>query len=165
MAQTFSFDIVSKVDLFEVQNAVNQATKEITTRYDFRGSKSEITLNEKENQLELLGDDEFRLKSVVDMLQEKLVKRSVSLKALTYEKVEEASGGMARQKIKIQSGIEKEKAKEIVKFIKETKIKVQASIQDAQIRVSGAKKDDLQTVMQLLREHDFDIHMQFTNYR
>lgn len=165
MAQTFSFDIVSKVDMFEVQNAVNQATKEIATRYDFRGSKSEITLDEKENLLTVLGDDEFRLKSVIDMLQEKMVKRSVSLKALSYEKIEEGSGGTARQKIKIQSGIEKEKAKEIVKFIKETKIKVQAAIQDAQIRVSGAKKDDLQAVMQLLREHNFDIHMQYVNFR
>lgn len=165
MPQNSSFDIVSKVDMSEVVNAINQATKEIQTRYDFRGSKSEITLDQPNNLITVLGDDEFRLKSVIDMLQEKMVKRSVSLKALTYQKVEEAAAGMARQKITIQSGIEKEKAKEIVKFIKDTKIKVQAAIQDAQVRVTGAKKDDLQLVIQKLKEHDFGIHMQFTNYR
>ncbi|MDZ4723268.1 MAG: YajQ family cyclic di-GMP-binding protein [candidate division Zixibacteria bacterium] len=165
MAQSFSFDIVSKVDMSEVLNAVNQVTKEIQTRYDFKGSKSSITLNQEENHMIALADDEFKLRSVVDILQDKLIKRSVSLKAMTYKTVEEATQGMARQRIDIQSGIEKEKAKEIVKYIKETKIRVQAAIQDAQVRVSGQKKDDLQTIIAKLKEHDFGIHMQYVNFR
>ncbi len=165
MAQNFSFDIVSKVDLNEVQNAVNQATKEIAQRYDFKGSISEITLKKEENELDIHSDDELKLRNVFDILKERLVKRGVSLKALTPGTVEPAASGTVKQKITIQSGIETEKCKEIVKFIKDSKIKVQAAIQQGQIRVSGPKKDDLQTVMGKLREVDFKIHMEFSNYR
>jgi len=165
MAQTNSFDIASKVDMQEVLNAVNQATKELRQRYDFKGSKSEITLNQGEREITALGDDDFKLKAVIDILQGRLVKRGVSLKALQYGKVEEAAMGMARQKIKLQSGIDTERCKEIVKFIKTLKLKVQAQIQDQQVRVSGAKKDDLQAVIQALKERDYDFHMEFVNYR
>jgi len=165
MAQTNSFDIASKVDMQEVLNAVNQATKELRQRYDFKGSKSEITLNQGEREITALGDDDFKLKAVIDILQGRLVKRGVSLKALQYGKVEEAAMGMARQKIKLQSGIDTERCKEIVKFIKTLKLKVQAQIQDQQVRVSGAKKDDLQAVIQALKEKDYDFHMEFVNYR
>jgi len=165
MADNFSFDIVSQVDLQEASNAVNQANKEISQRYDFKGSKSEITLNQKESELMLLAEDEMKLRAVTDILQSKLVKRSISLKAMTYGAVEDAAQAMVRQKVTIQSGIEKEKAKEIVKYIKETKMKVQAQIMDAQVRVTGRKKDDLQELMQVLKEKDFDIDMEFTNYR
>jgi uncharacterized protein YajQ (UPF0234 family) len=165
MAQTHSFDVVSKVDLQEVQNAVHQATKEMRQRFDFKGSKSEIELNQKERELSLVSEDEYKLKNVVDILQGRLVKRGVALKALSYGKVEEASGAMVRQRIKIQSGIEKERCKEIVKFIKSLKLKVQSNIQDEQVRVSGAKKDDLQEVIEQLKQKDYDFHMEFVNYR
>jgi len=165
MAQTHSFDIVSKVDLHEVQNAVNQAVKEMRQRFDFKGSKSEIELNQKERELTLLSEDDFKLKNVMSMLQGRLVKRGVALKALSYGKVEEASGAMVRQKIKIQSGIEKERCKDIVKFIKSLKLKVQSNIQDEQVRVSATKKDDLQTVQEQLKDKDYDFHMEFVNYR
>ncbi len=165
MADSFSFDIVSKVDLAEVVNAINQSTKEIQQRYDFKGSKTTIELNEKDSYISVFTDDEMRLRSVVDILQTKLVKRGVSLKALTYGTPEAAAGGAVRQKIELQSGIPTEKCKEIVKFIKEQKLKVQASIQEEQVRVSGAKKDDLQLVIKVLREKDFGIHMEFSNYR
>jgi hypothetical protein len=165
MAQTYSFDIASKVDLQEVTNAVNQATKELQQRYDFKGSKSTIELNAKEHELVVHSDDEFKLKSVVDVLQGRLVKRQISLKALNYGKVEPAAGDTVRQKIKIQSGIDTEKCKEIVKLIKGLKLKVQAQIQDQQVRVTGAKKDDLQQVIETLRGGDFDFHMEFVNYR
>lgn len=165
MADTFSFDIVSKVDMQEALNAVNQANKEIANRYDFKGSKSEITLNQAESMITLLADDDMKLKSVIDVLQSKLIKRNISLKALSFNKEEAASGGMIRQTITIQSGIDKEKAKEITKFIKGTKIKVQPAIQDDQVRVTGKKKDDLQEIMTQLKEKDFGIHMDFTNYR
>jgi hypothetical protein len=165
MADTYSFDIISNIDLQEVLNAVNQASKEISQRYDFKGSKSAITLNQKENELVILSEDEYKLKNVIDILGSKLVKRGISLKALTYEKIESATQGMVRQKIMIQSGISSDKCKEIVKFIKDSKIKVQSTIQEAQVRVSGRKKDELQEVIQLLKEHDFGINMEFANYR
>jgi len=165
MAQTFSFDIASKVDLQEVSNAVNQATKELQQRYDFKGSKSRIELKAQEHELVVSSDDDFKLKSVIDVLQGRLVKRGISLKALVYEKVEPAAGDTVRQRIKIQSGIETEKCKEIVKLIKGLKVKVQAQIQDQQVRVSGAKKDDLQQVIESLRSAAFDFHMEFLNYR
>lgn len=165
MAQTFSFDIASKVDLQEVSNAVNQATKELQQRYDFKGSKSKIELKSQEHELIVTSDDDFKLKSVVDVLQGRLVKRGISLKALIYEKAEPAAGDTVRQKIKIQSGIETEKCKEIVKLIKGLKLKVQAQIQDQQVRVTGSKKDDLQQVIETLRSADFDFHMEFLNYR
>jgi hypothetical protein len=165
MAQEFSFDVVSKVDLQEVLNAVQQASKEIATRFDFRGSKSKIEWNEKELTLTLTSDDEGKLKSVKDILETRLVKRGVAVKSLDYQKVEPAAMGTVRQLVKIQQGIASEKAKEIVKTIKDRKLKVQAAIQGDQVRVSGRAKDDLQEVMALLRAGDFGVPLQFTNYR
>ena len=165
MAQEFSFDVVSKVDLQEVLNAVQQASKEIATRFDFRGSKSKIEWNEKELQLTLTSDDEHKLKSVVDILETRLVKRGVAVKSLDFQKVEPAANATVRQLVKIQQGISSEKAKDIVKAIKDQKMKVQASIQADQVRVSGRAKDDLQAVMALLRGRDFGVPLQFTNYR
>ena len=165
MAQEFSFDVVSRVDLQEVSNAVQQGSKEISTRFDFRGSKSRIDWNEKELALTLTSDDEGKLKSVRDILETRLVKRGVAVKSLDYQKVEPAAMGTVRQVAKIQQGIDSEKAREIVKTIKDRKIKVQAAIQADQVRVSGRSKDDLQSVMAVLRERDFGVPLQFTNYR
>ena len=165
MAQEFSFDVVSKVDLQEVSNAVQQASKEIGTRFDFRGSKSKIEWNEKELALTLTSDDEHKLKSVVDILETRLVKRGIVPKSLDFQKIEPAAGSTVRQLVKIQQGIPSEKAKEIVKAIKDRKLKVQAAIQADQVRVSGRAKDDLQEVMALLRAGDFGVPLQFTNYR
>ena len=164
MAQQNTFDIVSEIDHAEVVNAVNQALKEVQTRFDFKGSKSNIEL-EKEEAIILSSDDEYKLKSLNDILQTKLVKRSVPLKGLTYGKIEQALGGTVRQRIALQQGIPQEKAKEIVKFIKDTKVKVQASIQGDMVRVAGKDRDTLQDVIAALRGHDFGIDMQFTNYR
>jgi hypothetical protein len=163
--QDFSFDVVSKVDLQEVANAVAQASKEIATRFDFRGSASKIELSDKELEVGLVSDDEHKLKSVIDILETKLVRRGVAVKALDYGKVEPAAGGTVRQVAKIQQGIPSEKAKEIVKAIKDRKLKVQASIQADQVRVAGRSKDDLQTAMAIVREGDFGLPLQFTNYR
>ena len=165
MASDSSFDVVSRVDMQEVNNAVNQAMSEIKQRYDFKGSVSKIDLNEKDEKLVLLSDDEFKLKSVVDILQSKLVKRGVSLKALVYGKVEGASSGTARQEVTLQNGIPTEKAKEMTKQIKSMKIKVQAQIRDQELRVSSKKKDDLQEAITMLKEKDFGIPLQFVNYR
>jgi len=165
MAQENSFDVVSKVDLQEVQNAVQQASKEIVTRFDFRGSKSKIEWNEKELQLTLVSDDEHKLKSVVDILETKLVKRGIAVKSLDFQKVEPAAGATVRQYVKVQQGIPIEKAREIVKKIKDSKIKVQASIQADQVRVAGKSRDDLQSVIALLRGEDFGLPLQFLNYR
>ena len=159
-----SFDIVSKVDVQEVSNAIQQALKEIHTRYDLKDSKSGIELEGKE-ALVLSSADEFKLKAVNDVLQGKLVKRGVPLKALTYEKVEPAASSTVRQRITMQQGIPTEKAREIVKAIKDTKKKVQASIQGDFVRVSGKDRDTLQEIMSMLRQRDFGIDMQFTNYR
>ncbi|HLE08542.1 MAG TPA: YajQ family cyclic di-GMP-binding protein [Thermodesulfobacteriota bacterium] len=159
-----SFDIVSKVDEQEVDNAVNQAIKEMSQRYDFKGSKSEIKWEKKE-EVTITADDDYKLKAVIDILQTKLAKRGVSLKSLEYGKVEDASGGLKRQVIKILQGIPQEKAKEISKFIKELKLKVEAQIQADQIRVSGKKIDDLQEAIRSLREKDFKIALQFVNMR
>ncbi len=165
MANQFSFDIVSEVDYQEVDNAINQALKEIIQRYDFKGSKSEITLNKKEHIINIASDNDFKLKSVIDILQNKMIKRGISIKALKYGTVEPASGGTVRQEIKLQQGIEKEDAKNIVKMIKDRKLKVQATIQDEQVRVSGKSKDDLQDVMKMLKEAELEFAFQFTNYR
>jgi uncharacterized protein YajQ (UPF0234 family) len=165
MAQENSFDVVSKVDLQEVQNAVQQASKEIVTRFDFRGSKSKIEWNEKELALTLTSDDDHKLKSVVDILETKLVKRGVAVKSLDFQKVEPAAGSTVRQIVKIQQGIPIEKAKAIVKAIKDSKIRVQASIQSDQVRVAGKSRDDLQSVITLLRGEDFGLPLQFLNYR
>jgi len=165
MADESSFDIVSKVDMQEVLNAVTQSTKEIAQRFDFKGSKSNIELNQEKAEITLASDDEHKLKSVVDILQGKLVKRQVSLKALEYGKVEPASGGTVRQIVKLQQGIDKDKAKELVKIIKDLKLKVQAEIQGDQVRVKGKKKDDLQDVINALKGKTLDYDIQFTNYR
>jgi cyclic-di-GMP-binding protein len=165
MADTFSFDIVSDVNLQEVDNAVNQSLKEIGQRYDFKGSRSAISLDQKEKKLTVVSDDEFRLKAVLDILQGKLIKRNVPIKALSYGPVEPSSGGTVRQIITLQVGIEKENAKKLVKMIKDTKLKVQAQIMEDQIRVSGRAKDDLQSVMALIRKAEIDFAVQFTNYR
>ncbi|HZE24393.1 MAG TPA: YajQ family cyclic di-GMP-binding protein [Blattabacteriaceae bacterium] len=164
MAAENSFDIVSKVDLQEVSNAIQNALKEIHTRFDLKDSKSDIQLEGKE-ALVLSSADEYKLKAVTDILQSKLVKRGVPIKALTYGTVESAAGSSVRQKITMQQGIPIEKAREIVKLIKDSKKKVQASIQGDTVRVSGKDRDSLQEVIALLRGHDFGIDMQFTNYR
>ncbi len=163
MAQEFSFDIVSKTELQEVANAVQQAQKELAQRFDFKGSKSSIELSGEE--ITLVSDDEGKLRSLKDILESKLVKRQVSLKALDYQKLEDASMGTVRQKAKIVQGIESEKAKQIVKAIKDAKLKVQASIQSDQVRVVGRSKDDLQRAMTIVKAGDYGIPLQFTNYR
>ena len=165
MAKNCSFDIVSNVDLQEVKNAVNQATMEIRQRFDFKGSKSEISLDEKIPALNLVSDDEHKMKSVVDILEGKLIKRQVSLKALSYGNVEAAGGNTVRQAIQLQQGIPQEKGKEIVKAIKGMKVKVQGQVMDDQVRVSGKNRDELQEVIAELKEKDFGIAMSFTNYR
>ncbi len=165
MADEHSFDIVSKVDMQEVLNSVQQATKEISQRFDFKGSKSSIEFNKDKAEITLVSDDEQKMKSVIDILQSKFAKRGVSLKSLVYGKVEQAAGGTARQVITLQQGIVQEKAKEIVKIIKDSKMKVQAEIQKDQVRVRAKKIDDLQTVMTMLRGKDLGIHMEFINYR
>jgi uncharacterized protein YajQ (UPF0234 family) len=159
-----TFDIVSKVDLQEVSNAIQNALKEIHTRFDLKDSKSDIQLEGKDAII-LSSIDEYKLKAVNDILQGKLVKRGVPLKALTYGAIEPAAGSTARQKITMQQGIPTEKAKEIVKIIKDSKKKVQASIQGDSVRVSGKDRDTLQEIIALLRGRDFGIDMQFTNYR
>ena len=163
MPQEFSFDIVSKTDLQEVANAVQQAQKELAQRFDFKGSKSTIELAN--DEITLVSDDETKLRSVKDILESKLVKRKVALKALDYGKLEQASMGTVRQKAKIVQGIESEKAKAIVKSIKDAKVKVQASIQSDQVRVVGKSKDDLQRAITIVKDNDFGIPLQFTNYR
>ena len=165
MASTYSFDIVSEVDLQEADNAINQAMKEIQQRYDFKGTNSTIELDKKTKQIKVDSDDEYRLSQVVDVLESKLIKRGIGLKALTYGDIEQGTRGTARRTITLQSGIEKENAKKVTKLIKDSCLKVQATIQDEQVRVTGKAKDDLQSVMTLLREADLPFDMQFTNYR
>ena len=158
-----SFDIVSKVDMQEVDNAVNQAQKEIAQRYDFKGTKSEIELSDE--TIKVLADDDYKLKAVIDIIQSKMLKRNISLRSLEYGKEEPASGGMIRQAITIRQGISTEKGKEINKIIKEAKLKVQSQIQGDQVRVTGKKIDDLQEVIQLLKGKDLDVDLQFVNMR
>jgi len=165
MAKQNSFDVVSEVNMAEVQNAVNQSMKEVRQRFDLKGSNSNIDFNDKEAILVLSSADEFRLKAVNDILQQKLVRRGVSLKALSYGNVEPAAQGTVRQTANLQQGIPTEKAREIVKTIKNAKLKVQAAINNDYVRVSGKDRDTLQDVIALLKEKDFDIDMQFTNYR
>ena len=160
-----TFDIVCKVDLQEVKNAIQHSMKEIANRFDFKGSGTEIKLVDDGAAIELTSSDEFKLHSARDVLETKLVKRGVALKALQPGKIESALGGTVRQRIDLQSGIPVEKAREIVKMVKATKRKVQVSIQGDQVRVSGKKKDDLQSIIGLLKESDLGIAMQFTNYR
>jgi len=163
MAKDSSYDIVSIVDLQEVNNAVNQANKEISQRYDFKNSKSNVSVED--NNIKVIADDEYKLDSVTDILKTKLIKRKVSIKNLDYGKVDNASGGLVRQNITIKQGIDTEAAKTIVKDIKNLKIKVQAQIMNEQVRVSGKNKDDLQNVIQFLKEQDYGLELQFTNYR
>jgi hypothetical protein len=163
MAAENSFDIVCKVDMQEVTNALDQARREIETRYDLKGSKNEVKLEE--TDITLTVADDMKLRAVIDILQSKLHKRGVPLKALDYGKVEEASGGALRQKITIQQGIPIEKAREIVRLVKDSKVRVQAAIQEDQVRVSGKNRDDLQKIIALVKEKDFGIALQFTNYR
>jgi len=165
MAQQNTFDVVSRVDMAEVKNAVNQAMKEVRQRYDFKGTNSDILLDEKERKLVLATASEFTLRSLNDVLQQKLVRRGVSLKALSYGKVEPAAKDSVRQTVTLQHGIPIEKAREIVKFIKETKLKVQASINGDFVRVAGKDRDTLQQVIAHLKQKEFGIDMQFTNYR
>ncbi|MBI5633738.1 MAG: YajQ family cyclic di-GMP-binding protein [Nitrospirae bacterium] len=165
MADEHSFDIASKIDLQEVLNAEQQATKEISQRFDFKGSKSSIELNKEKHEITLISDDELKLKTVVDILQTKLVKRGISLKALEYGKIEQASGNSVRQVVTLQQGIPIEKSKEIVRIIKDTKMKVQAEIQKDQVRVKAKKIDDLQALIALLRGKDLGIHIDCINFR
>lgn len=158
-----SFDIVSKVDMQEVDNAVNQSVKEIGQRYDFKGSKAEIS--RENDSIKVLADDDYKLKAVIEVLQSKFIKRNISVKALQYGKVEPASGSMVRQIITVQVGISKEKGKEIIAVIKESKVKVQAQIQDDQVRVTGKNRDDLQEAIAILKGKDLDVEMQFVNFR
>lgn len=163
MAQQNSFDIVSEVDRAEITNAINQTIKEVRQRFDFKGSQANVVLEEKE--LLLTAEDETRLRNMNDILQQKLVRRGVPLKAFSYGKVEPAAGGTVRQHVEIQQGIPQDKAKEIVKYIKDTKAKVQAAIQGDVVRVTGKDRDTLQDVIAKLKAKDFNINMQFTNYR
>ncbi len=166
MADTFSFDVVSEVDLQEVDNAVNQAMKEITQRYDFKGSISKITLHKATKELEIVADDENKLRAVVDVLKGKFVKRNISPKALDFQEAEAAFSGTLNQKVKIISGMPMEACKDIVQRVKDSKRKVQVQIVDEKVRVSGKSKDDLQEIMQLLRgASDIKVALQFNNFR
>jgi len=165
MAADNSFDVVSKVDPQELTNAIQQALKEIHTRYDLKDSKSNITLEEKDTVIVLASADDFKLKAVTDVFQGKLVKRGVSLKAMTYGAIEPAAGGTVRQKVTLQQGIAGDKAKKIVQIIKDSKMKVQASIQGDVVRISGKDRDTLQQAIALLRQQDLGIDLQFTNFR
>ena len=163
MSKAESFDVVSRVNMQEVDNAINQTNKEISQRYDFKNSKSEVSLED--GNLKVVADDDFKLKSVIDILQSKLIRREVPIKNLEYGKVEEASGGTVRQLIKLKQGIETDTAKKIVKDIKNLKLKVQGQIMDDQVRVSGKSRDDLQEVISFLKQQEYDVELQFTNYR
>jgi uncharacterized protein YajQ (UPF0234 family) len=165
MAADNSFDIVSKVDIQEVRNAIDQATKEVKARFDLKDSKSEIKLEEEDKVLQLASENEYKLQAVIEILQQKMVKRGIPLKNLEYEKIEAASGSSVRQKIKLQQGIASEKAKDIVRVIKDSKKKVQATIQGDTVRITGKDRDTLQEVIALLKGRDFGIDIQFTNFR
>ena len=164
MAKEPSFDIVSEVDMQEVNNAINQTVKEITQRFDFKGTKSVVEV-ENGNSIKIVTEDDTRMRNIVDILQSKFIKRGVSIKNLEYGKVESAAGGMVRQSIRIKQGIEADVAKKITKDIKETKLKVQTQLQDDQVRVSGKKIDDLQAVIAFLKEKDYGVELQFSNFR
>ncbi len=163
MAKEASFDVISEVDMQEVSNAVGQARKEIQTRFDFKGTKCKIDFDDTE--LVLWADDDYKLSALTDVLESKLVKRGVSLKAMKRGKTESATGGTVRQRISLQQGIDQETARVITKAVRDSKLKVQASIQGDQVRVSGKSKDDLQAVIQLLEQMDLPIPLQFANYR
>ena len=164
MAQEFSFDIVSKINMQELDNSINMTMKEISQRFDFKGSVSSIK-NEETKKIVIVSDDEFKLKNVIDILQTKLVKRAISLKFLEYGKIESSLGGSVKQDINLKQGIPQEKAKEINNLIRDKKLKVQTQIQGDQIRVTSKSKDELQAVIQMLRAANLDIELQFVNYR
>jgi uncharacterized protein YajQ (UPF0234 family) len=163
MAKDESFDVVSKVDMQEVDNAVNQTKKEISQRYDFKNSKAQINLED--GGIKILAEDDFKLRSIIDVLKTKMINRKVAIKNLEFGKIEDASGGMLRQMIKIQQGIEMEKARQMVKDIKNLKMKVQTQIMEDKLRVSGKSRNDLQSVIQFLKQQDYQIELQFVNYR
>ena len=163
--ENFSFDIISEADLQEVDNAVNQARKDLAQRFDFKGSKSSIEYNRDEKKIALTGDDEFKLRSVKDILAAKLAKRGVSMKLLTFGESQNIFGGCLRQEADLASGIPHDKAKELVKIIREMGLKVQAQIEGEKIRVSSPKKDDLQAVIARIRKIDFPLALTFCNYR
>ena len=163
MAKDSSFDIVSEVNMQEVDNALNQASKEITGRFDFKGSNS--TIERKENEIIINTTDDFKLENMTDIFEAKLIKRGISPKSFEYGKIESSLGGRVKQIVKIRVGIEKEQAKKITTLIKDKKLKVQAAIQGDAIRVTGKNKDDLQEVIQAIRNEEYDFAIQFTNYR
>ena len=165
MAADNSFDIVSKVDIQEVKNAIEQATKEVNARFDLKDSKSTIKLDGEEKGLELHSADSYKLEAVRQILEQKMIKRGISVKSLTFEKEEAASGSSVRQKVTLKQGIATEKAKEIVKLVKDSKSKVQATIQGETVRITGKDRDTLQETIALLKGHEFGIDMQFTNFR
>lgn len=165
MAQQSSFDIVSSVDMQEVDNAVNQAIKELRNRYDFRGSKSSIELLKSEKKILIIGDDDLKLRNLQDILKTRMAARNISVKALKFEEPEKAFEGTLRQEVELINGIPQDKAKDIVRLIKESGVKAQASIQGDEIRVTSKSRDELQSVIQMLRESSLEIPLQFTNYR
>ena len=165
MAKNHSFDIVSEIDFQEVDNAVNQAYKEISQRYDLKDSHTELSLNKKDKLLSINTKDDYSRKASIDILQTKMIRRGISIKALDFEEPESASGGRLTQKINLRSGISKENAKKITKLIKESKLKVSAQIQDEQVRVQSSKIDDLQSIISLVKEADLDFPTQFTNMK
>lgn len=165
MASTFSFDIVSEVNFMEVDNAINQAQKELSQRFDFKGSKSSIDYNKTDKKITLIGDDDFKLKALIDIVEGKFAKRGVSLKTLTYKPKEQSFEGTVRQIIELISGLPADKAKELSKLIKDSKIKVNTQIEGSKVKVSSAKKDDLQSVITYLKTAGFSLPLQFTNYR
>jgi uncharacterized protein YajQ (UPF0234 family) len=165
MADKFSFDIVSQVDMMEVENAVNQAQKELANRFDFKGSKSSIDFNKGEKKITLVADDDYKLKALIDILETRFAKRSISIKALNYKAQEKAFEGYIRQVAEIVSEMPSDKAKELAKLIKDSKLKVQTQIDGSKVKVISPKKDDLQSVIAYLKQSSFSLPLQFTNYR
>ncbi|NLB21753.1 MAG: YajQ family cyclic di-GMP-binding protein [Clostridium sp.] len=163
MAKDASFDVVSEVDMQEVDNALNQAVKEITTRFDFRGSK--VVMERKDEVIHLEAEDDMKLRNIIDVLQAKMVKRGISVKSLKLGKVESSLGGRVKQDLNLQVGLDREQAKKITTAIKDSKLKVQASVQGDSVRITGKKRDDLQEAIAALKGQDFDFAVQFTNYR
>ena len=163
MAKDASFDVVSQVDMQEVDNALNQAVKEITTRFDFRGSK--VVMERKDEVIHLEAEDDMKLRNIIDVLQAKMVKRGISVKSLKLGKVESSLGGRVKQDLNLQVGLDREQAKKITTAIKDSKLKVQASVQGDSVRITGKKRDDLQEAIAALKGQDFDFAVQFTNYR
>jgi len=163
VAKENTFDIVSRVDMQEVKNSVDQALRELRTRFDFKGSKSDIIFDGEE--ITLIGDDDFKLRSVVEILETRLIKRGINIKALRYGKIEPAAKDTVRQKLNLIQGIDREQSKIITRLVKNSKLKVQVNIQGEQVRISGKKRDDLQAVINIIKDHEFDIPLQFVNYR